>query len=97
MKTKLKFIQDFSNSYDAMKYLRHGGKFQFGDETFGRSTRYIAILMDEALVILKILQTEAQNESKSKTEFDLHYAKILCLSDGEKIEVLLKSIRAFIL
>ena len=69
--TKLNFHQVFSSYYDEMNYLRQSGKFHFEDDPNSKSVESIAMIMQEALLIMKFIPTN-----------DLYYTIILNLSDG---------------
>ena len=82
-KTKLKFRQNYSNIYSEMQWKRYMGNFQFED-IFARNAKGIALIMHEALMLLKFFQTKPKLKQENIDYFDMYYNIIFARKQQEE-------------
>ena len=82
-KTKLKFRQNYSNIYSEMQWKRYMNEFQFED-IFARNAKGIALIMYEALMLLKFFQTKPKLKQENIDYFDLYYTIIFAGKQQEE-------------
>ena len=69
-RTKLKFRRDKNTHYDEMNYRKGSGNFHFVEDSFTKNVQGLAMIMHEALILMKFLQTNLQVESRFIFFFD---------------------------
>ena len=84
-KTKLKYHQNKSKCYDAMKTRRKREIFQFKQDPLGKKAGGIAKIFLKLLSLLQFLQTKPQVKSMNTNYYDFYYT-VIKNGDENKIE-----------
>ena len=80
-KTKLKKVHDSSNTHPESHSLTKTGKFSFEKDIYSKSAQGKAVIMQEAFIITKFLQTTPQTKNENIYYYGLYYTLILIFSN----------------
>ena len=79
--TKLKFYKNLSNYYDEMNIR----KFKFEQDLFSKNAQRISKIYQEALLLMKFLQTKPQVKDMNIIYYDLYYTVIKNKDEKEMV------------